>query len=46
MPECDSCGGHVTPDFHRVFADNDGVLHGCPECLQNTEIKNGKATKA
>ncbi|WP_449267246.1 DUF7563 family protein [Halalkalicoccus paucihalophilus] len=24
MPQCDGCGEHVTVDFHRVFADNDG----------------------
>lgn len=46
MPECDNCGGHVTTDFHRVFASNSGVLHGCPECMDTTEIVNGKATRA
>ena len=44
MPQCDECGEHVTPDFHRVFADNDGILYGCPACLSTTAIKNGKAT--
>ncbi|WP_457590070.1 DUF7563 family protein [Halalkalicoccus salilacus] len=44
MAQCDQCGQHVTPDFHRVFADNEGVLHGCPACLSATAIKNGEAT--
>lgn len=46
MPECTNCGSHVTPDFHRVFAGNDGQLHGCPACMDTTEIINGKATRA
>lgn len=44
MAHCDECGHHVTGDFHRVFADNDGVLYGCPACLNATAIKNGEAT--
>ncbi|WP_162994070.1 DUF7563 family protein [Halalkalicoccus subterraneus] len=44
MPQCDECDHHVTADFHRVFADNDGRLFGCPNCLSATAIKNGKAT--
>jgi Zn finger protein HypA/HybF involved in hydrogenase expression len=43
MPQCDECGHHVTADFHRVFADNQGTLHGCPTCMSMTEIKNGNA---
>lgn len=42
MPQCDGCGNHVTADFHRVFAANDGTLHGCPECMNMTDIKDGK----
>jgi hypothetical protein len=44
MPLCDECESHVTPAFHRVFADNDDTLHGCPECMGLTEILNGEAT--
>lgn len=44
MPLCDECGNHVTADFQRVFADNDGTLHGCPACMSMTDIKNGKVT--
>jgi hypothetical protein len=32
MPQCDNCGAHVFPAFKRARSDNDGVLHGCPEC--------------
>ena len=31
-PQCDNCGAHVSPAFKRARSDNDGVLHGCPEC--------------
>ncbi|WP_277542921.1 DUF7563 family protein [Haloarcula laminariae] len=31
-PQCNNCGAHVDPTFHRVRSDNDGVLHGCPDC--------------
>lgn len=41
MPQCDACGTHVAADFHRVFADNDGTLYGCPACMSMTDIKNG-----
>lgn len=33
MASCDNCGTFVTPDYARVFGDNDGVVHGCPECM-------------
>lgn len=42
VSQCNECGNHVTADFHRVFADNEGVLYGCPECMSMTDIKNGK----
>lgn len=32
MPSCDNCSAHVTPDYHRVFKDNNGTLRACPEC--------------
>jgi len=31
-PQCDNCGAHVSAAFKRGRSDNDGVLHGCPEC--------------
>jgi hypothetical protein len=30
--ECQGCGGHVTPNFARVFGDNYDVVHSCPRC--------------
>ena len=44
MPQCDECENHVTADFHRVFADNEDMLYGCPDCMSMTDIKDGKAT--
>lgn len=44
MPECENCGSHVTNDFHRVFSDNNGVLHGCIECMTGSDLKEGKAS--
>jgi len=41
MPECDNCDSHVTQDFYRVFSDNDGTLHGCLECMSNSEATGG-----
>lgn len=38
---CDHCGGQVSSDFHRVFSDNDGALHGCPDCMTGTGIRAG-----
>lgn len=32
-PTCAECGATVSHAFHRQWADNEGVLHGCPECL-------------
>ena len=29
---CDNCDGWVTPDYHRVFSDNEGYLDGCLDC--------------
>lgn len=42
MPECANCGAFVSRDFQRVFSGNDGEVHGCRECLDATEVKNGE----
>ncbi len=42
--ECDGCGAHVTPQFRRAYEDDDGLLHGCPNCLTGAEIRKGLAT--
>jgi len=41
---CDACGGHVTPQFRRIYEDEDGDLHGCTNCMTGAEIRNGLAT--
>lgn len=38
---CDGCGAHVSTQFTRVFATNDGDLAGCPECMTNSDLFNG-----
>ncbi len=38
MPECDYCGGHVSEQFERVFADDDGQIRACPNCSANAGI--------
>lgn len=30
---CLNCGAHVSPDFLRVFGDNEDVVEGCIECM-------------
>lgn len=46
MAAYDNCGGHITDRFRRVFGDNGGVVHGCPDCMAMTEILNGETANA
>jgi predicted nucleic acid-binding Zn-ribbon protein len=32
MRECEGCGSPVSDRFARVFDDNQGEVHACPEC--------------
>lgn len=32
MRECEGCGALVSARFARVFGDNQGDVHACPEC--------------
>ncbi|WP_425498425.1 DUF7563 family protein [Natrinema soli] len=41
MPECSNCGAHVTEQYKRVFADNTGTLHACPNCRSQCERYHG-----
>lgn len=45
MPECNACGGFVTPDFARVFGDNANDVYGCHECLATADIIGGTLSK-
>jgi hypothetical protein len=45
MTSCDQCGGHVTPSYRRVFADEDGRVFGCPRCMDQREILDGKPAR-
>lgn len=38
MPTCDYCGEHVSEQFARVFADQDGRVFACPSCSANAGI--------
>ncbi|WP_449404874.1 DUF7563 family protein [Haloplanus natans] len=33
MNTCHNCDGPVSTDFVRVFGDDSGRVHGCPDCL-------------
>lgn len=38
MPTCNHCDGHVSEAFARVFADDAGRVHACPDCSANANI--------
>jgi hypothetical protein len=38
MPRCDHCDAHVSDRFARVFADERGDIHACPNCSANAGI--------
>jgi hypothetical protein len=40
---CRNCGSFITPDFARVFGNNDDEVFGCFSCLSATAVKNGAA---
>lgn len=42
---CQNCGTQVTPDFARVFGDNEGRVHGCLECMTGTDVREGIAAQ-
>jgi hypothetical protein len=45
MTRCDRCGGHVTPSYRRVFADEEGRVFGCPRCMDQREILDGEPAR-
>lgn len=38
MPRCTNCGEHVTPQFARVFGDNEDVVRQCMDCVPNADL--------
>ena len=37
---CRACGEHVTPQFARVFGDNDDAVRACPACATYRELQD------
>ena len=46
MPECNSCGTFVTPQFVRVFGDNESEVFGCPNCMPLSELTDGGGSRS
>jgi hypothetical protein len=49
MPQCHHCGAHVSDQFARVFAEEDGSVNACPNCSANAgiaEVARERATEA
>jgi DNA-directed RNA polymerase subunit RPC12/RpoP len=49
MPRCDHCGAHVSDQFARVFADENGRLLACPNCAANVgiaEVSRNRASRS
>ncbi|UIP01521.1 hypothetical protein Hbl1158_15405 (plasmid) [Halobaculum sp. CBA1158] len=38
MPECVTCGSHVTERFARVFGDNRDVVRRCIACSRAADL--------
>lgn len=38
---CQSCGGHVTEQFRRVFGNDDDVIYSCLDCATMRELHAG-----
>ena len=41
MPICKNCECFVTPDFVRVFGNNDGEVFRCADCAPFRELTMG-----
>lgn len=38
MPVCNHCDAHVSDQFAKVFAQDDGAIMACPNCAANAGI--------
>jgi hypothetical protein len=45
MTECNNCGTFVTPQFARVFGDNEENVFGCPACTTFSDLIEGSASR-
>lgn len=43
MPECVTCGNHVTERFARVFGDNRDVVRRCIGCSRAADLDESSA---
>lgn len=46
MPTCDTCNGHVSERFARVFADESDRVLACPSCASNAGIADAARSRA
>lgn len=46
MPTCNNCDAHVSEQFERVFADEQGQLLACPNCSANAGIAEESRRRA
>ncbi|WP_435158168.1 DUF7563 family protein [Haladaptatus sp. DFWS20] len=40
---CRNCASFITPEFARVFGNNDDEVFGCLDCMSATAVRNGHA---
>ncbi len=38
LSSCRNCGEHVSPQFARVFGDNDDAVYACTNCSTFREL--------
>jgi len=46
VSKCRRCGAFVSPQFARVFGDNDDQVYGCHECMSKTELYGGGSVES
>lgn len=39
--QCRNCGSFVTPQFARVYGNNDDEVHGCLRCQRARDLRAG-----
>jgi hypothetical protein len=44
MASCNNCETFITPDYVRVFGDNDGIVQGCPDCTTFSDLTDRRGT--